>query len=319
MPLLTTQEIDDVSSTTLQYRIATLIDQVYVGTPLFKMLDMKERILADGGTRIEQPFLYAKGPGGSYRGWDTLDIARRRTKSLMVFEWKQYFAAVSVDGLSRLRSAGVNAVIDMIDSELQAAELTLKESLGTDVFLDGTANDGKALDGLDLAISSTGSYGGIARATDPEGLAIVGNRDSVGGTLTLPAIQSSWGNATHGNEHVSAIITTQNLFDQIWNRVQPQQRFPQTGTGEQLAAAGFNVIMFNGIPVVVDEMCPAGTLWGLNTNFIKLIAHQARANIEMQGPIDAINQDGKVWKLFWMGNLIVQAPRFMFVMTGLDE
>jgi hypothetical protein len=65
---------------------------------------------------------------------------------------------------------------------------------------------------------------------------------------------------------------------------------------------------------VVDEMCPAGTLWGLNTNFIKLIAHQARANIEMQGPVDAINQDGKVWKLFWMGNLVVQAPRFQFMM-----
>lgn len=317
--MLSTIDIEDVAATTLQHRIPTLVDNFYVASPLFKMLDMQDRIVADGGTRVEQPFIFARGPGGSYRGFDTLDITRRRTKSLLLFEWSQYYASVSLDGLTRLRASGVNNVIDMVDSELQSAEIGLKDDLGTDTFLDGTGNAGKAIVGLDLALNTTGTYGGINRATDLEGTAIRGNRDAAGGTLILPAIQSMWGDCSFGNEHPNLIITTQNLFDQIWNRLQPQQRFPQGGNGEQLAAAGFNTIMFNNVPVVVDQRCPAGTLWELNTNYIKLVPHVARANIEVEGPLPSVNQDVRVWKLYWMGCLVVQGPRFSGVMTGLTE
>lgn len=317
MAHLSSEEVEDTVSVAFAFRIPTVVDNIYVSTPIFKILDMEERITASGGTRIEQPFMFDRPPGGSYRGMDSMDITRRKTKSLIQLDWKQYYASVSIDGLTRLKAAGDRAIIDLVDVELQGAELRIKEDLGTDIFLDGTGNFSKAIDGFDIAIATTGTYGGIIRGTDPEGSALLGNVDTVGGPVTLQAIQSLWGDCTFGSEHPTLLATTQNIFDAIWNRVQPQQRFPQGATAEALANVGFSVLMFNGVPVTVDQMCPAGTLYMINTRFMKLVAHEQRAELEVEGPITPPQQDARVWKLMWAGNLCVSSPRMMGRMSGL--
>jgi hypothetical protein len=314
---MSTQEVEDTVAVALEYRIPQVVDNLYLSTPVFKVLDMEERITADGGTRIEQPFIYDRPPGGSYRGADTLDIARRKTKSLLQFEWKQYYSAVSIDGLTRLKTSGERAIVDLVDVELQGAELGLKQDLGFDLYLDGSGNSGKALDGFDIAIATTGTYGGIIRGTDPEGNAIRGQVDTTGGPTALQAVQSMWGAATFGTEHPTLLATTQAVFDALWYRLQPQQRFPQGPVAEALAAAGFNVIMFNGVPVTVDQAVATGTLYGINTKFVKLVAHQQRADLEVEGPLTPTNQDTRTWRLFWAGNIVCSSPRMSFRMTGL--
>lgn len=317
MPHISSDEVDDAIAVAFQYRIPTVVDNIYLATPRFKILDMEERIIATGGTRIEQPILFDRPPGGSYRGMDTMDITRKKTKSLIQLEWKQYYAAVSIDGLTRLRTSGDRAIIDLVDTELQGAEMRIKEDLGRDSFLDGTGNFSKALDGADIAIGTTGTYGGINRTVDPEGAAILGNVDTTGGAVTLPAVQTMWGQATFGAAHPTLLSTTQVLFNAIWARTQPQQRFPQGAVAEELAKVGFSVIMFNGVPLTVDQTCPAGTLYGENTNFMKIVAHESRADLEVEGPLTPTQQDARTWRLMWMGNMVYQSPRTMFRMTGL--
>jgi len=325
MAHLSTLEIDDIAAATVDFRLPTLVDNVYVGTPLFKLLDAQHRITAQGGANISQPFIYAKGPGGSYRGFDTMDIARRKTKTRLILEWKQYFAAVTIDGLTALSTAGPEAIFDMVDAEMKQAEMTIIDSMGTDLFLDGTGNSSKAIDGFDVAVNTTGSYGGINRVTDVEGPALVGNRDTTGGNVTLPQLQSLWGSATHGGSHPDILIADQKIYDQIWMRIQPSQRLPIGPMAEMMASrgpsgqAGFDNIRFNSAMVVVDEKSPVGYLLMLNTEFIELVAHIARANMEVQGPVESVNQDARVWKLLWMGNLVVSSPRMQAIATGLNE
>ena len=181
------------------------------------------------------------------------------------------------------------------------------------------------LDGFDVAVATTGSYGGINRVTDVEGPALVGNRDTTGGNVTLPAAQSLWGSATHGGSHPDLVVCDQKIYDQLWMRIQPSQRLPVGPMAEMMAArgphgqAGFDNIRFNSAMVVVDEKSPAGYLSMYNTEFIELVAHIARANMEVQGPTESVNQDARVWKLLWMGNLVVSSPRMQAVATGLSE
>src|ERR1041384_2404603 len=291
MAHLSTQEVEDVVAVALEYRIPQVVDNLYISTPVFKILDMEERITADGGTRIEQPFIFDRPPGGSYRAMDTLDITRRKTKSLLQFEWKQYYSALTIDGLTRLTTSGERAIVDLVDVELQGCELALKQDMGIDIYLDGTGNNSKALDGFDIAIATTGTYGGINRATDAEGTAIRGQVDTTGGPFALQALQSMWGAATFGPEHPTLIATTQAIFDAAWARLQPQQRFPQGEAAEALAKAGFSVIMFNGVPLTVDQAVAAGTIYGINSKFTKLIAHAQRADLEVEGPLTPTMQD----------------------------
>jgi len=108
-------------------------------------------------------------------------------------------------------------------------------------------------------------------------------------------------------------------------RIQPAQRLPIGPAAEQMAAkgpngqAGFDNIRFNSAMIVVDEKSPVGYVSMYNCEFIELVAHIARANIERQGPVESPNQDARVWKLLWMGNLVVSSPRMQAIATGLSE
>jgi hypothetical protein len=317
MPHFSTEEVEDAVSTAFSFRLPEVVDNVYLSTPLFRLLDIEERIVAQGGTRIEAPFIYAKPPGGSYSGMDTLDITRRKTKSLIQLDWKQYYATVTIDGITYLKAGGEEAIFDLCDVELQAAELRMKEDLGTDIFLDGTGNNSKALDGMDIAFGTSGTYGGISRTTDTEGAAIKGVLDATGGPLTLPAVQSVWGSCTIGTEAPKLIITTQAIFDAFWARLQPQQRGAMGADAEQLAAAGFNVITFNGRPVTVDQKCPSGMIYLVNTSFCKLIPFAQRADIEVEGPLTPTQHDARTWRLLWAGNFCVNSPRLNGRMSGI--
>src|SRR5262245_41700082 len=126
--------------------------------------------------------------------------------------------------------------------------MRLYEDLSLDVFLDGTGNAGAAMTGLDIAVAATGTYGGIIRGTDAAGATLLSYVDAAGGVITLPQLQNLIGMATIG-VRPNLIVTTQHIWDQIANRIQPAQRHPQVGTGEQLAAAGFSVITWMGIDI----------------------------------------------------------------------
>ena len=316
---LTAAQIDDTVVAAVAFRIPTLVDNVYNASVLLNVLDSQERITARGGHQIEQPYLFGKAPGGSYSGSETLDTTSKKTTSMLQLKWKQYYSTLSIDGATRLQSQGYDAVFDLVDIRMQSAELRLKDDMGKDLYLDGTGNNSKALDGFQAALITTGSYGGINVVTDAEGTVLQSNVDTVGGVVTLPAVQKQFGLATHSSVKPNLILATQDVWTGLWNRLQPQQRFPVGALAEQIAQAGFSTIMFNGVPVVVDESAPSGWLLGVNTEYLHFVAHETRANIEVEGPIAPSNQDAKVWKLMWMGNLIVAGPRMMFRMTGLTS
>lgn len=316
---LTAAQIDDTVVAAVGFRIPTLVDNVYNASVLLSVLDSQERITARGGLQIEQPYLFGKAPGGSYAGSETLDTTSKKTTSMLQLKWKQYYSTLSIDGITRLQASGYDAVFDIVDIRMQSAELRLKDDMGKDIFLDGTGNNSKALDGFDIALATTGSYGGISRTADAEGTVLQSNVDAVGGVVTLPAVQKQWGAATHSSVHPNMLIATQDVWNGMWNRLQPQQRFPTGPLAEQIAQAGFSTIMFNNVPLVVDESAPSGWLLGINTEYLHFVAMEARANIEVSGPIEPSNQDAKVWKLMWAGNLCVSGPRMFFKMSGLTS
>jgi hypothetical protein len=313
---LTAGQIDDVVAVALDERLPEMMDTIYVKHVFFHRLDMDERITASGGNNIVQPILYAKPPGGSYLGSGPFDITRRQTKTMLQFHWKQYYATLNIDGLTELQASGLNSTFQIVDIELEACRMRLYEDLGLDVFLDGTGNNSAALDGADLAVAATGTYGGIVRGTDPAGATILSYVDAAGGVITLPQLQNLIGMATVGTRP-NLIVTTQHIWDQICNRIQPAQRFPQTSTGEQLAAAGFSVVSWMGIDIAVDNLCPTGYLFAFNMDTWKLVAHERRAGIEQVGPIPLPNADAKVWHLKYAADVVCGNPRLNSKATGL--
>jgi hypothetical protein len=322
MPLPSdTRVLADIASTTLDTFLDGLVDNVFQSNPLWIRLASRERILLDGGDKIRQPIIYDKLNSNWYSGLDTFDITRRLTKVPLLFNWKQAWTNLTIDGLTMLQNSGAAKVIDLVEAEMDTARLTIADLLGVGLFGDGqgVVTSAKAIDGLLAAIddgTNYATYGNITRGVDAVGTSIKAIYNATGGAFAYSAVNIQYGNATIQPEKPDILLTTQTLWNRFWDRAQPSQRVPQGPGFDDLARIGFDAINFNGAAVVVDSHVPAGCVFGLNTNYIKLIVHKDR-DFHFTGFKIPTNQDVITGQILWAGNLVVTSPRLNFQMVGL--
>src|SRR6185437_16207880 len=85
-----------------------------------------------------------------------------------------------------------------------------------------------------------------------------------------------------------------------------------------LRDVGFNTIRFNGAEIVADSHVPSGTVWGLNTKYVKmnfLDGHDFVRRSAVEGYTEGFpvfNQDMKVDQLIAYGDFTVPGPRYSF-------
>ena len=96
------------------------------------------------------------------------------------------------------------------------------------------------------------------------------------------------------------------LAQLLYNLISTYQTFPQApgGQDEQLAQAGFTVLLFNGVPFLVDSHITGAASTGvvfMIEDYCSLVS--PRANFTMEDFQTPVNQDVMVAKLLWAGNL----------------
>lgn len=108
---------------------------------------------------------------------------------------------------------------------------------------------------------------GVANGTNNAG--INGYVASLSAGFTLKGVQKAFGGCWFGAEHVDLICSDQNSFDQFFNKLQPQQRY--YAENSDVGKIGFSAFSYTGAQVVVDQYCPAGEMYGLNTKSDNLL------------------------------------------------
>src|SRR4030042_5496612 len=159
---------DEITATTHKHFIPGLVDNLFNSIPLFNRFRARDAVMIQGGERIMQSVLYDDTEAaGSYSGYDVLDVDANDQITAAYFDWKQYYANITIDKLTVLKNSGPEQVFNLLAKRVQVAQRTLAQKLATGLFSDGTGNDSKDLTGLLAAIddsSNVDSYGGITRA-----------------------------------------------------------------------------------------------------------------------------------------------------------
>jgi len=68
---------------------------------------------------------------------------------------------------------------------------------------------------------------------------------------------------------------------------------------------------------VVDSHVPSGSVYFLNTEYIKLIIHSQR-NWSPTGWKYPTNQDAAIQQLLWAGELVIPSPRMQVLATAVS-
>ena len=290
--------------------------QIFIGNAILTKLMAKSQIVFDSGLKIAQPVVYGKLASGSYWGMDPFDISYKETQTYAEWSWKGHWVNVTIPQTDLAITEGDEKIIGLLASKMETATMTAHDDLATMFFSDGTGNGSKDLDGLLNGIDSGtlyATYGGISRTTNGWWKAQL---DSTGGAVTIDAVNTMLGSCTIAQKKPDLCFTTQTLYDKLWARVQPQQRFLDSKSA--LAQVGFTGINFNGhCEIIVDNHCPAGYMFFLNTDYWKLVLNRKR-NFYWTNEKTPPDADAYVRQMLTLGNLICNQPRVQGQLNGLS-
>lgn len=313
MPL----SIDALNALTKKKWIEELVDNIFNSTPLLRRLRENQETW-DGGPKIVAPVIYSEMANvTSFSGFDAVTRDEGEHKTAAEFDPKYVVAPVTVAKAHSALSQGPQKVIDFVKARLKVAELTMQKKLTTQIFSNGTGNLGKDITGLLAAVSNTGVYGGIDRATYTWWQAKVFANGGQARPLTTRLMRQAFIQCSDGDDKPDLIVTTDELWAQ-YAEIGGAEAMVVTQPVQRLLDLGFQTLNFMGAPVVPDKACPAGHMFFLNTKYLKLytlkgwdMAHTPWR--EAEGKVALIME------ILWGGNLVCNQPRRQAVIKDLDE
>lgn len=295
-------------------------DIVYNSNPFFFRLNAAKKIIP-GGTQLEFPLMTSRfSAGGPYSGYDVLTMTPSDTVKNGMWGWRQHYVPVVVDGLTLIKVDSPLAIANLIRMQFEQAEMEMSQNLGVGIMSDGSSN-AKEIDGLQLAVDSTGTYAGLPRSTNA---GIASQEDGTTTTLSLTALNSMHGNTRKGGRAASLILSRQDNYNRYWKlAIDKANIFLEPVTrDQQMADLGWGGLLFNGVPWVIDDNMFDGantsnsSVLMLNEDYIHL-AVSPRADFYLEDFQTPINQDVMAAKLLWAGNLIVRNPARQGKMNAL--
>ena len=303
---------DALLSTTLANYRDKLTDNVFTARPLTYWLMDKGRIRTEsGGTKIVEQLIYGQNSTvKSYSGYETLSLTPQEGISAAEYEWKQYGASIAISGIEEAKNNGEHAIINLLEAKIMQAEESMREGFNQMFFGDGTGNSGKNWNGLGNLVESGNTVGGID-SSDADNAWWRSYEENTAGALTLLQMATAYNSVSVGNDHPDVILTTQTLFEKYESLLQPQLRYTDTKTAD----AGFQNLLFKSAPIMYDVHAPAGTMFFLNSKYLKLVGHSDKwfAQTEFVRPE---NQDARFALIMCYGNLVCSNRKKQGKLTG---
>lgn len=307
----------DIVTTTLEKRSHKLADNITGNNALLKMLEMKGNIrpFSGGRTLVEEIIQKENGNAGWYSGYDTLPTGAADVISAAEFSIKQAACPVVMSGLEEAQNDGEEAVIDLLEGRIKAAEATMANLISAGLYSDGTGSGSKQITGL-LALApvdpTTGTYGGINRATAGNEFWRSYNLDTNGAPAAATIqgyFNTAWANLVRGTDKPDLILVDNTTWAAYAASVQSLQHFTQSKLGE----LGFSTIRHIGGEVVLDGGvggdATSVTAYFVNTNYVHWRPH-AKKNMVPLKARSPWNQDASVTTLVFYGNLTCSGARF---------
>jgi len=313
---LTLTELD---AYTLKYIVPKTTDTIYLNSPVFTRLQSRNKQKFTGGLQIQRPIIVGKLNGDALGRGEAMNIDFVTTDTALVVDLKVYYVNITLFGFDSLRNDGELAVFSQVETKFQNASLKMAKLLATNMYLDDTGARSKHITGFNQWYDDGNDYptiGGITRS-DVTTVGTVGGLNAYTGTLTsftLQQLNTAYGQAWFGADHVDLIAATQNGYDLIWNALQPNQRYADKES--DVGVAGFQSFRINAAEVVVDKYMPTGTngrMFGFNTKYIEwFFSTNPKFQFGFTGFKEANNTIDVAGQSLVGSNLVVPNPRSGF-------
>lgn len=308
--------IKSADAFTQKYFHPYMVDAVFKPSPSWWRLTRKGRKV-HGGAIVVPVVDSEETTGGAYWGAQVLDTSLSDSVRPAQWEWKAYYQAIVIPYTDLVLNSGPTAVIDLYKAKCEIAMGSLLQKLARGLYKVAPQNTANDLDSLvDAVTSTTNTYAGIDRS-------VAGNefwRPNVITTsevISLASMQGAYGQATLGNEEPDTILTTQAGFNEYWELLVGNIRYPDPD--QETIRAGFRRhLVFNNAVVLHDRFIsdsPTPAMYFLNTKYVDVHFHE-NEYFTIDPFVKPYNQRVLVSGIYVMLNLKVTNPRMQAAHTG---
>ena len=297
----------EIVTTTLAGYSKTMADNVTNNNALLRHIDSNGNKSPATGRTIVQELEYATNSTTKwYSGYEVLDTSTSNVFTAAEFNYKQLAGNVVISGLEQVENSGPEQIFNLLKSRIRNLEKSLKNTMATALYADGTGTDSKELGGLQLIVPGTvgNTVGGINSTTYSFWQNQVYDFSTEGASASATTIQTAmntlWLACIRGADRPAVIVGDTNYFGFYWSSLQSNQRF----TSDESASAGFMNLMFMDAPVYYDDQCPSNKMYMLNTDYLFLRYAEGREFVPLAEKA-SVNQDALVMPVAWAGNMAV--------------
>ena len=295
--------LSEIITTTLRNRSKSLADNVTNHNALLQRLSTKGNISTVTGREIVRELEYASnGTVSFYSGYETLNVEPSDVLTSATFDYKQLAGNVTISGLEQIKNSGTEALINLLDSRIGVLEKSMKNTLSTSLYSDGTGTNGKEVGGLQLLVADagTGTIGGINSTTYTfwKNAQTTATSSAFSTTNVQADMNTMYLNLVRGNDSPDLIMADGNAYKAFLGSLQAIQRI----TSDGMAKSGFTSVAYLNSDVVFDDACPQDKMYMLNTDYLRLEVAANRNFVPGEAKM-SVNQDAMVTPMFWSGNL----------------
>jgi hypothetical protein len=296
----------DIVTTTLQGYSKQLADNITNHNALLRAMERKgNKKVATGRTIVQELEFEENSTVMYYSGAEILDISASETFTAAEFNYKQLAGNVVITGLEEIQNSGKEAVHNLLRSRIRNLEKSLKNTMATSLYANGTGFGGKDVGGLQLLVADvpTNTVGGIDANANTwwrnQVYDFSVNSVTASATTIQAAMNSMYLDTVRGADRTDMIVADRIFYTFYWESLQANQRF----TDDKEAGAGFTNVVYHGnIPVIYDDQCPASHMYFLNTDYLFMRPAKGREFVPL-GEKSAVNQDALVMPVVWAGNM----------------
>jgi len=265
--------LDQINVTTRRYIRTTpaLVDAIFNQDPLNYFLRQNLKESFDGGSSINEDFIYQSLIGGPYQKGKKFNIAQRQTEQQLRFDVKLLQVSVPLyqEDFQVFNKGGL-AAVKLLKARVDEGYMSAGAFVSILTYLNGiNAGYTSNVNGLAEALNDGSvaswdgntytTYGGLTRATYSPSLN--STPTAVSGALQYDTVDQQYMNAFYGSGQYepNLIVTTPIGFSYLKSKFQTQQRFQDT---KLEVGVGFRGLAFNGATVVASRYCPGSYLTG---------------------------------------------------------
>lgn len=261
----------------------------------------------NGGREISNPLITGRNPNvTSYAYYDELPVNQTNEFNTVRYGWARVAGTVIISDQEVDENQGETEIFKILKGKMQVLEESIKEKFQNYLYGAGLGKDPNGLALLVPDDPTTGSLGGINRATEKQWQTM--SKD-FGGSLNSANIEEEFDDILLDmkqgkSEKPDLILCGRNIYKMYRKAVRSKISILSEGTysAKKMYDLGFDGVSFGGITMIYDEDCPADKAYFLNTTYLRMhvLKHVNMKVKELSAPW---TQDCVGRRIVWEGQM----------------